>query len=186
MKFSAHVGKGAWGFATKLLPAVYGMVMTILVFKILPKSESGELALFQVIFGMIFTFADSFALQAIVKFGVDKANDLQELLTATSILFLAFLVISLSLPIVFPGTASSLLNSPELPSLIPSLILLIIVTTPRVIMSKIFQMRFHTKELFFTDFVNFGGSSVVVTYLAFADKLHGASDVIFVTLSREL
>ena len=75
MKFSAHLEKGVWGFATKLLPAVYGVVMTILVFKILPKSESGELALFQVIFGMIFTFADSFALQAIVKFGVDSAND---------------------------------------------------------------------------------------------------------------
>ncbi len=182
MKFSAHLEKGAWGFATKLLPAVYGVVMTILVFKILPKSESGELALFQVIFGMIFTFADSFALQAIVKFGVDTANDLQELLTATSLLFFAFLLISLSLLIVFPGTFSYLLNSPELPDLIPSLIILVIVTIPRVITSKIFQMRFHTKNLFFADLINFGGSSIVVTIYAFMDKLHTASDVIFITI----
>src|SRR5258708_28387007 len=132
MKFGSHLGKGAWGFATKLLPAVYGMVMTILVFRILPKSESGELALFQVIYGMIFTFADSFALQAIVKFGVDKANDLQELLTATSILFLAFLSIALSIFIIFPTEIAVLEKSADLPSLIPSLIILVIVTIPRV------------------------------------------------------
>jgi O-antigen/teichoic acid export membrane protein len=182
MQFSAHLEKGAWGFATKLLPAVYGVVMTVLVFKILPKNQSGELALFINIFGMIFTFADSFALQAIVKFGVDKANDLQELLTATSILFFAFLSIVLSIFIVFPGTISSLLNSTELPSLIPSLIILIIVTIPRVITSKIFQMRFHTRELFFSDMVNFGGSSIVVTIYAFTNRLHTASDVIGVTI----
>src|SRR5579872_6447332 len=116
MQFGQHLKKGTWGFATKLLPAVYGVVMTVLVFKILPKNESGELALFINIFGMIFTFADSFALQAIVKFGVDKANDLQELLTATSILFFAFLSIALSIFIVFPSAVSSWLNSTELPS----------------------------------------------------------------------
>lgn len=182
MQFSQHLEKGVWGFATKLLPAVYGVVMTVLVFKILPKSESGELALFQVIFGMIFTFADSFALQAIVKFGVDKANDLQELLTATSLLFFAFLAISLGLLIVFPGTASYLLNSAALPDLIPSLVILVIVTIPRVVTSKIFQMRFHTKNLFFVDLINFGGSSIVITIFAFMDRLHTASDVIGITI----
>src|SRR3569832_903834 len=100
MQFSQHLRKGAWGFATKLLPAIYGAVMTVLVFKVLPKSQAGELSLFQLIFGNIFTFADSFALQAIVKFGVDKTNDLQELLTATSILFFAFLSVVLSIFII--------------------------------------------------------------------------------------
>jgi O-antigen/teichoic acid export membrane protein len=182
MQFGKHLTKGAWGFATKLLPAVYGVVMTVLVFKVLPKSESGELALFQVIFGMIFTFADSFALQAIVKFGVDAANDLQELLTATSLLFFAFLAISLGLLIVFPGTASLLLNSAALPHLIPSLVILVIVTVPRVVTSKIFQMRFHTKNLFLTDVVNFGGSSIVIVIFAMMNKINTASDVIGITI----
>jgi len=182
MQFSQHLKKGAWGFATKLLPAVYGAVMTILVFKVLPKNQSGELALFINIFGMIFTFADSFALQAIVKFGVDKVNDLQELLTATSILFFAFLSVVLSIFIVFPGTVSSLLNSTELPSLIPSLVILVIVTIPRVIASKIFQMRFHTQQLFIVDCINFGGSSIVVTIFSFMGKLNTASDIIGITI----
>src|ERR1043165_3999985 len=108
MKFSQHLGKGAWGFATKLLPAIYGAVITVLVFKTLVKIESGKLALFQLIFGMILTFADSFALQAIVKFGVVPKNDLQELLTATSSLFFAFLAVVLGAFALFPGTISSL------------------------------------------------------------------------------
>ena len=156
--------------------------MTILVFKVLPKNQSGELALFINIFGMIFTFADSFALQAIVKFGVDKANDLQELLTATSILFFAFLSVVLSLLIIFPGSVSSWLNSTELPSLIPSLVVLVIVTIPRVIASKIFQMRFHTQQLFIVDCINFGGSSIIVTIFSFMGKLHTANDIISITI----
>src|SRR2546421_11800056 len=115
------------------------MVMTLIVFNVLPKAQSGELSFFINTFGMIFTFADSFALQAIVKFGVDTANDLQELLTATSILFFAFLSVILSIFIIAPEFVASLVNSKELPSLIPSLILLVIVTIPRVIASKIFQ-----------------------------------------------
>jgi O-antigen/teichoic acid export membrane protein len=182
MKFSQHLGKGAWGFATKLLPAVYGVVMTVLVFKVLPKAESGELALFQVIFGMIFTFADSFALQAIVKFGVDPKNDLGELLSATSLLFLGFLTLVLGAFAIFPDSFGSLMNAPLLPRLIPSLIFLTILTVPRVIASKIFQMRFHTKELFFMDMIYFGGSSIIVAYYAFAGKLSGAYDVIVITM----
>jgi len=182
MKFSQHLGKGAWGFATKLLPAIYGAVITVLVFKTLVKVESGKLALFQLIFGMIFTFADSFALQAIVKFGVDPKNDLQELLTATSSLFFAFLAVVLGAFALFPATISSLMNAEGLPLLIPSLILLTIITIPRVIASKIFQMRFHTKELFFMDMIYFGGSSIIVAIYALLGRISSAYDVIYITI----
>jgi len=182
MKFSQHLGKGTWGFATKLLPAIYGAVITMLVFKTLVKVESGKLALFQLIFGMIFTFADSFALQAIVKFGVDPKNDLQELLTATSSLFFGFLAVVLGAFALFPGTISNLMNAEGLPLLIPSLILLTIITVPRVVASKIFQMRFHTKELFFMDMIYFGGSSIIVAIYAMMGRITSAYDVIYITI----
>jgi O-antigen/teichoic acid export membrane protein len=182
LQFGQHLKKGVWGFATKLLPAIYGVVMTLIVFNVLPKSQSGELAFFINTFGMIFTFADSFALQAIVKFGVDTANDLQELLTATSILFFAFLSVILSIFIIAPEFVASIVHSKELPSLIPSLIILVIVTIPRVIASKIFQMRFHTQQLFIVDCINFGGSSIIVTIFSLMDKLQTASDIINITI----
>ena len=182
MKFSQHLSKGAWGFATKVLPAIYGAVITVQVFKTLVKVESGKLALFQMIFGMIFTFADSFALQAIVKFGVDPKNDLRELLTATSALFFTFLTIVLGAFALFPEAISTLINAEGLPLLIPSLILLTVITMPRVIASKIFQMRFHTKELFVMDAIYFGGSSIIVSLYAMAGKITSAYDVIFITI----
>lgn len=182
MKFSQHIGKGAWGFGSKLLPAIYGVVM-IVVFRVLAKEEVGALALFQNIFAMLFTFSDSFALQAIVKFGVEPDNDLQELLTASSLLFFGFLSVALGILIIFPTQISDLLKNPHLPSLVPFLLLLVVVTIPRVIASKIFQMRFHTKELFVIDLINFGGASIIVLVLAMEGKLTSALDVIYVTIA---
>lgn len=180
MRFSEHIGKGAWGFGSKLMPAFYGIV-TVLVIKSLVKEEYGELALFQQIFTMIFTFSDNFALQAIVKFGVDSENDLHELLSASSILFFSFLFVALGILWFASEPIGRLLNSTALPSLIPYLFILVIVTIPRVLFAKIFQMRFHTKELFFVEMVNYGGASVVIIIFSILGLLHNALDVIHIT-----
>lgn len=181
MKFSEHIGKGAWGFASKLMPAIYGVV-TVLVIKSLVKEEYGELALFQQIFTMIFTFSDNFALQAIVKFGVDIDNDLHELLSASSILFFSFLFFSLGLLALASEPIGKLLNSTALPSLLPYLIILVVVTIPRVLFAKVFQMRFHTRELFFVEMVNYGGASIVIIVLSLMGTLHRALDVVHITI----
>jgi O-antigen/teichoic acid export membrane protein len=181
MKFSQHIGKGSWGFGSKLMPALYGIV-TVLIIKSLVKEEYGELVLFQTLFGMIFTFSDNFALQSIVKFGVEENNDLHEVLSASSILFFGFLFFSLGAFALFPSQIGSLLNSSALPMLVPYLIILVIVTIPRVLVSKVFQMRFHTKELFIVDAINFGLASVIVLILALTHHLSTAVDVIHITI----
>ncbi len=181
MKFSEHLGKGAWGFGSKLMPAIYGIV-TVLVIKSLVKEEYGELALFQQIFTMIFTFSDNFALQAIVKFGVDDENDLHELLSASSILFFSFLFFSIGLLTLASEPIGKLLNSTALPSLMPYLLMLVVVTIPRVLFAKVFQMRFHTKELFFVEMVNYGGASIVIVIFSIMGLLHSALDVIHITI----
>lgn len=181
MKFSQHIGKGAWGFGSKLMPAIYGIV-TVLIIKALVKSEYGELVLFQTIFGMIFTFSDNFALQAIVKFGVEEGNDLHELISSTSLLFFGFLAIVLGMLVIFPYQIADFLNSTAFPTYITSLIILVIVTIPRVIVSRVFIMRFHTKPLFVVDAINFGGASIVIVWLAFTGQLHTAQEVINITI----
>lgn len=181
MKFGQHIGKGAWGFGSKLMPAIYGIV-TVLIIKALVKSEYGELVLFQTIFGMIFTFSDNFALQAIVKFGVEEGNDLHELISSSSLLFFGFLAIVLGALAVFPYQIADLLNSTSFPTYIGSLVILVIVTIPRVIISRVFIMRFHTKPLFVVDAINFGGASVVIVWLAVTGELHSAQEVINITI----
>jgi len=181
VKFSEHIGKGAWGFGSKLMPAIYGIV-TVLIIKSLVKEEYGELVLFQTIFGMIFTFSDNFALQAIVKFGVEPDNDLHELISASAFLFFGFLFFSLGLVALIPDKIGALLNSTALPSLVPYLVILVIVTIPRVLISKVFQMRFHTKSLFVVDALNFGGASVAILVMSFMGKLSSAIDVVHITI----
>jgi teichuronic acid exporter len=181
VKFAQHIGKGAWGFGSKLMPAIYGVV-TVLIIKALVKSEYGELFLFQNIFGMIFTFSDNFALQAIIKFGVEPGSDLHELISAVALLFFGFLAIVLGIIAIFPMQIGELINSPSLPIFVPSLIILVIVTIPRVIASRIFVMRFHTKDLFIVDAINFGGASIAIVILALMDKLSTAQEVINITI----
>lgn len=181
MKFSQHIAKGAWGFGSKLMPAIYGVV-TVLIIKALVKSEYGELVLFQTIFGMIFTFSDNFALQAIVKFGVEPGNDLHELISSSSLLFFGFLTIVLGALAVFPYQIAELLNSASFPAYIGSLVILVVVTIPRVIVSRVFIMRFHTRELFVVDAINFGGASIVIVWLAVTGALHSAQEVINITI----
>lgn len=181
MKFGQHIGKGAWGFGSKLMPAIYGIV-TVLIIKALVKSEYGELVLFQTIHGMIFTFSDNFALQAIVKFGVEPGNDLHELISSSALLFFGFLAIVLGAITLFPYQIADLLNSTSFPTYVGSLVILVIVTIPRVIVSRVFIMRFHTRELFVVDAINFGGSSIVIVWLATMGSLHTAKEVIDITI----
>jgi O-antigen/teichoic acid export membrane protein len=181
LKFSAHINKGAWAFASRALPLVYAVAL-ILVARSFPPSEFGVLAVFQTLFTILFTFSDGFALQAIVKFGVEPDTKLEELVTVTTVLFFAFLGSALILVSLFPAVVGSLLHIPELEGLIPYLVALAILTTPRVVFSKVLQSRFRMKEIFFVDFANFGLASILIYILLPMGRIHDAQDVIRITV----
>src|ERR1041385_9066579 len=77
VKFSEHLGKGAWAFASNILPSVY-FVALLLVARTISIEEYGTLVVFQALFSMLFQFSDGFALQAIVKFGVEPNISMEE------------------------------------------------------------------------------------------------------------
>ncbi len=181
MKFSSHLTKGTWAMAGRGLPAVYAAVNVVLM-TVMSKGEFGTFVLFQTINTILFTFADNFAFQAIVKFGVEPDMNLQELLSTTSALFLGFALAVLSLMFLLSDPLSSLLKNPELPSLLPALSILVLVTAPRVVAYKVLQMRFRMREMFFVDLVNYGTSSAVLIVLVGQHSIHHAIDVIEVTI----
>ncbi|HET6402411.1 MAG TPA: oligosaccharide flippase family protein [Candidatus Kapabacteria bacterium] len=181
MKFSEHIGKGAWAFASRGLPLLYAIAL-IAVARVIPKEEFGVLAVFQTFFTMIFSFSDSFALQAIVKFGVEPEVVIEELVTMTTLLFLAFLGMALAILLLFPGIVSRLLNIPQLEPLMPYLAIFALFTTPRVVFSKVLQMRFRMKEIFFVDFANFGIASIILVIMMMLGKIQNAESVIRVTM----
>src|SRR5437773_1464576 len=118
VKFSEHLGKGAWAFASRALPLVYAIAL-LLVARSIPLAEFGTLSVFQSLFSMLFTFSDGFALQAIVKFGVEPNVNMEELVTVTAALFASFISVSLTLLLIFREAVGSLLNIPQLADLLP-------------------------------------------------------------------
>ncbi len=182
MKFSQHIGKGAWAFASRGLPLVYA-VAWLFVARKLPVAEFGTLAVFQSLFAMLFTFSDGFALQAIVKFGVEPNVNLEELVTVTVSLFIAFISLALTVLLIFRAVVGTVLNNAALPDLLPWLAVFAILTMPRVVFSKVLQGNFRMKEIFFVDFSNFGVASIILGILLFLNRIHSALDVIQITVA---
>ncbi|MDP4199620.1 MAG: oligosaccharide flippase family protein [Bacteroidota bacterium] len=185
MRFSEHLGKGAWAFASRALPLVYAIAL-IMVARAIPREEYGTLQVFQALFGMLFTFSDGFALQAIVKFGVEPNVNLEELVTTTVALFVAFLSVSLTILLIFSSFVASILNIAALTQLLPWLALFAIFTMPRVVFAKVLQTNFRMKEIFFVDFANFGMAAIVLVVLLTSGHVHSATDVIRVTIATGL
>src|SRR5579872_4614431 len=110
MKLSEHLDKGFWALADRGIPFIYAIAQ-IAVARVLRLEEYGTYVIFQVIFNMLFAFTDNFALQAIVKFGVEPEIDLEALITATSVLFLGFLLPILLIFNIFPTLFAAILDN---------------------------------------------------------------------------
>lgn len=161
---------------------VYAVAWLFLARK-LPLTEFGTLAVFQSLFAMLFTFSDGFALQAIVKFGVEPNINLEELVTVTAALFIAFISLALTILLILRSTVGIVLNNSALPDLLPWLAIFAILTMPRVVFSKVLQGNFRMKEIFFVDFSNFGVASIILGILLFLGRIHSALDVIRITVA---
>ncbi len=109
MKLSDHFNKGFWALADRGLLSIYA-VAQIAIARILGLEEYGTYVTFQVIFNMLSSFTDNFALQAIVKYGVEPEIELEALVTSTSILFLSFLVPIILVFNLFPSSIAGLLG----------------------------------------------------------------------------
>jgi O-antigen/teichoic acid export membrane protein len=182
MKFSDHVGKGVWTMMSRGLVVVYGVV-TLALMKVLVKEEFGTLAFFQLLFTMLYTFSDNFALQAIVKFGLEPDADLEALLSTSATLLAGFFSAVFLVFLVFSAPLTELLKQPALPELLPYLVLLALVTIPRAIFFKVLQMRFRMRDMFFVDLANFGVSSAAIFVLLVMGRIHTALDVIQITIA---
>jgi O-antigen/teichoic acid export membrane protein len=182
MKFSDHVGKGVWTMMSRGLVVLYG-VITLALMKVLVKEEFGTLSFFQLLFTMLYTFSDNFALQAIVKFGLEPDADLEALLSTSATLLAGFFSLVLIAFFAFSTPLADLLKQPQLPALLPYLLLLAFVTIPRAIFFKVLQMRFRMRDMFFVDLANFGVSSVVIFVMLVTGRVHTALDVVQVTIA---
>jgi len=181
MKLSEHLDKGFWALADRGLPFIYAIAQ-IAVARVLKLEEYGTYVIFQVIFNMLFAFTDNFALQAIVKFGVEPEIDLESLVTATTVLFLSFLGPILLILNIFPSSIATILGNHRLANLFPLLALFVLASAPRVVFSKILQMRFRIRDIFFVDLANFGLGGALIGLAIYSHRITVATDVIWITI----
>ncbi len=181
MKLGEHLNKGFWALADRGLPFVYG-VAQLVVGRVLTLEEFGTFSTFQVIFIMLFTFTDNFALQAIVKYGVEPDIDLEALVSTTLSLFLGFLLPILFLFNLFPALTGSLIGNGRLATLFPLLALYVLVSAPRVVFAKVLQMRFRMKEIFFVDLANYGLGGLLLMVGLGMHQIQHADQIIWRTI----
>jgi O-antigen/teichoic acid export membrane protein len=181
VKLSEHLDKGFWALADRGLPFVYA-VAQIVVARVLGLEEYGTYVVFQVIFNMLFAFTDNFALQAIVKYGVEPGINVEALISSTTSLFLGFLLPILLLFNLFPHLISDVLGNTHLAQLFPLLALYVIVSAPRVIYSKVLQMRFRMRDIFFVDLANFGLGGLLLAIGLAQHVIQHADQVIWRTV----
>lgn len=181
MKLSEHLDKGIWTLAARGLPFVYAIAQ-FAVAKVMSLEELGTYVIFQVIFNMLFAFTDNFALQAIVKYGVEPEINVEALISATTTLFLGFLIPILLIFNVLPGPIGHLLGNPHLGQLFPMLALYVLVSAPRVVFAKVLQMRFRMKEIFFIDLSNFGLGGLLLAIGLAQHQIQHADQVIWRTI----
>lgn len=163
-----------WTAADKLLYIVYGVVSIVQLTAVTPE----VFAVFQIMLGFLsffYSFGDSVALSLIIQFGTlpegrAKAN-LMGLL-----LFVISAVIPASALFAFTDEFAALLSEPALAEIGPILLILTVISIPRLIVVKMAYRDHEMNKLFWMNFVYFGTLTVYtfvllarVQWFTFAD-----------------
>jgi lipopolysaccharide exporter len=181
MEFGKHIGKGLWGLAGRALPSIYGVGIIVFVIRVFPPVEFGIYTLLQTIFLLAVSTGQSFALQPLVKFGAGS-DDLSGPVTASSVLYAAFLAPVTVLLAALGGPLGSLFNSHAAGELMQYVSLMLIASFPRNVASYLLQARLELRKLFYLDAIYSLGSLALIAFLVTTGKLRTAAGLMQVNL----
>ena len=182
MEFGKHLGKGIWGMADKALPVIYGLAYVVLVIRVLPEEEFGNFVLIQELFLIISGLATAFALNPLLKFASEENVDHANVISASLLLNIAFVLCSSLLVVVFRAPFSSLLKSPELSPLMLYLPALLGASFIRNFALILLQTRFMVKHVFWTDAVHFLGVPMLIWIYSRMHIFNSAMDMITINI----
>lgn len=181
MEFGKHLGKGLWGLAGRALPSLYGVGIILFVIRVFSPVEFGVYTLLQTIFLLAVSAGQSFALQPLVRFAAGAVG-LSGPVTASTILYAAFLAPVVIVLSAFGGPLGSLFNSQEAGGLMHYVSLMLLVSIPRNVASYLLQARLELRQLFALDAIYSLGSLALIAVLVTAGKLHTAAGLMQVNL----
>ncbi len=182
MEFGKHIGKGLWGFADKALPALYGIAFMLFVIRTLPAQEYGAYVLFQTIFLLIVGLSYSFAIQPMLKFVSEGMN--AKSVSSTALTAMTGLIIAIvGILILFGRPISQFLDpvhAENVRSLFIYLPIMLGATVYRLIAGGLFQARLDIRNLFWTDFVYYLLSLILIIIARVTGLLTDAKIVVHI------
>jgi O-antigen/teichoic acid export membrane protein len=181
MEFGRHIGKGLWGLAGRALPSLYGVGIILFVIRVFPPVEFGVYTLLQTIFLLVVSSGQSFALQPLVKFAAGP-GDLSGVVTASAVLYAAFLGPVVVLLVALGGPLGSLFNSDAAGGLMWYVCLMLVASFPRNIASYLLQARLELRKLFILDAIYSIGSLALIAFLVPTGRLRTAAGLMQVNM----
>ena len=182
MEFGKHLGKGIWGMADKALPVIYGLAYVVLVIRVLPEEEFGNFVLVQELFLIISGLATAVALNPLLKFASEENTDQANVITASLLLNIVFILLFSLLIVAFRVPFSSVLNSPQLSPLMLYLPAMLAASFFRNFALTLLQTRFMVRQVFWTDAVHFLGVPLLIWVYSKMHMFSSAMDMITINI----
>lgn len=182
MEFGKHLGKGIWGMADKALSVIYGLAYVVLVIRVLPEEEFGNFVLVQELFLVISGLATAVALNPLIKFASEENTDQANVITASLLLNIVFILIFSLLIVAFRVPFSSVLNSPQLSPLMLYLPAMLAASFFRNFALSLLQTRFLVRQVFWTDAVHFLGVPLLIWVYSKMHMFSSAMDMITINI----
>jgi lipopolysaccharide exporter len=182
VEFGKHLGKGIWGMADKALPVIYGLAYVVLVIRVLPEEEFGNFVLVQELFLIISGLATAVALNPLLKFASEENTDQANVITASLLLNIVFILLFSLLIVAFRVPFSSVLKSPQLSPLMLYLPAMLAASFFRNFALTLLQTRFMVRQVFWTDAVHFLGVPLLIWVYSKMHMFSSAMDMITINI----
>jgi O-antigen/teichoic acid export membrane protein len=177
MRFSDYLTETLWAAVDKALPLIYGFGYIFVVARVLPKTEFGWLAQFEIVYYFILMLDLAIAQTPMAKFTAETKESVWAIPNG---FFLSFVVLSSCgiACLAAKGSLASWLNAPGLENIVSSVPVLLAAGYFKTLSGQICVARNWTGRLALIDAVYFLGSLTLLMILSSSGALSSARQVI--------
>lgn len=146
-----------WAAADKSLQMVYGVVLILIPLKLFSPDQWGVWTVFQALFLGLSLLGDFFILQPMVKLCAEEHKISRSIITASSLLYLVFMVVLGYSITLFAVPIADVLKSHSAVDAFGTIGLLVVSTAVRNITIRVLQVDYRIIPIFLVDLAYFGG-----------------------------
>ena len=182
MKFSHHLDKGLWAFASKSLPAINGVAFVFLVVRFLPQEQYGAFVVVQTIFTFATALVNALAFLPLVKFASEK-EDHGVYVIAAFVISSVFLAATVAGVVLFRDEFVGLVGGgPAAAELMVYLPFLFLTVYYRNFAVMLLQATYRLRRIFWIEAVYLLGTPLLILGTRLSGFFHSADDLFRIIL----